>query len=197
MKRIILLFIVILITLSSLNSKEFQEIIKINIDTEELSKKINYHSTQFFTRNNQKSDYIYTFNIYDIIMLYLKDLSKSDFDKLIFLFKNNDNQTVLATFNEFDNNNSQLQAYLTFKKVTAKTGDKISIDESKGDLDLQELDENITHFTTRHRIGLQLETIDKSIQSLLLSNSCLIFPKDLTTKRWLKNVTEIIIYKID
>ncbi len=197
MKRIMLIIIVILISLNTSISRELKKVAIIDINTNELAKKLNYHSTQFFTRNKQNSDYIYTFEISDIIYNYLKNEEKNEIDKMIFIFRNIEGQELIVTFNEFDDNNSQLPAYLTYKKVTSQIGDTITIDESQGDLNLQELDETISHFTTRHRIGLQLDNLDKATKALINSNACLIFPKDITTKRWLKNVTQIIIFKID
>ena len=67
MKRIILLIIVFLAINNLSEAQKFSKIAEIKINTDELSKTLQYQSTQMIFQSKQKTDFHYSYDIMDII----------------------------------------------------------------------------------------------------------------------------------
>ena len=194
MKRIISIFIVLIISVNYSYSQNFKELTTIKVNTNELKDNVPYQSTQFVLKTKQSTDYIFTFNITDIIKSYISKISKEKLNSAVIVFINKDGQTLTTTYNEFDSENTRVPAVITLKKAENKMGDSITIQEVDGDIDLSELDETFSHFATRTRVGLQISSLDKKTLAQLSKDATLVFPNDMTTDRWLSEITEIKIY---
>lgn len=193
MKRLMLLFIVILISFDLSFAQDLEKIAEIKINTVELAKKVNYQSTKFIFRSKQNTGYHLAFDFVDILKPYLKGLSKKDKLNLLIVAENNKGESITATWADIDRLMTSMPAVLIYHKVVVK--DSITLQEKNGKMDMSELDEDIANLTTRRRIFLQIKRIPVAEKIRIMKDATLIFPKDISTERWINNIDLVKIYK--
>ena len=197
MKRIISSIIVFIISINFGISQEFIKIAEVEINTGELAKITKYQSTQFIFKSKQKTDFHLTFDLMDIIKPYINNIETKDKPKLIFIFENPQGESVTAPYSEFDDLITNLPAVLMYDKKLKKIGDSLILGDKDGEVDFSELEEQISQFTSKKRLHLQIKTIPVSEKKRMLQNATIIFPKDLNTERWINGIDKIKIFKYE
>ncbi len=193
MKRLILLFIVILMSFDLSIAQDLEKIAEIKINTVELAKKVNFQSTKFIFRSKQSTGYHLAFDFADILKPYLKGLSKKDKLNLVIVAENENGESVTATYADIDMSLTSMPAVLIYHKVAVK--DSITLQEKNGKMDMSELDEDIANLTTRRRIHLQIKRVPVAEKIRIMNDATLIFPKDINTERWINGIDLVKIYK--
>ncbi|MFC2130553.1 hypothetical protein ACFLSQ_03885 [Bacteroidota bacterium] len=198
MKRIISLIIVFIISINFGIAQEFIKIAEVEINTGELAKTTKYQSTQFIFKSKQKTGFHLTFDVMDLIQSHINNIESKDKPKLIFIFENPMGESVTAAYSEFDNLLTNLPAVLMYDKTLKKVGDSLVLgDNEEGDVDFTELEEQISQFSSKKRLHLQIKTIPVSEKTRMLQDATIIFPKDLNTDRWINGIDKIKIFKYE
>lgn len=191
--------IIIIIVFISLNYTSFsQNMIKIadfNINTQELSKNIQCQMTQFIFRSKQKTSFHAAYDVLDIVKPYIDTIDRSLMNNLVLVFENPDRQAVIASYSDIDKLLTSMPAVLMYDR-TAKSLDTNSINtEEINDSEISELDEQLSGFSRKRRIHLQMKTIPVSEKTRMVRDATIVFPADLNTDRWINGIDRIIIFK--
>ncbi len=196
MKRIIALIIVFIALNNFADAQKFSKIAVIAINTDELSKTLQYQSTQLIFQSRQKTDFHYSYDAMEIIKPVIDTIKTKDKSKLVFVFENQLGQSVMASYGEFDNLMTSIPAVLMYGKELKSVEDTLHLgDGEDGNVDLSALEAQFAQYGTKKRLHLQIKNITVAEKTRILNDATIIFPKDLRTDRWISGVDKITIYK--
>lgn len=174
--------------------QDLELIAEIPVNTQELVSKVVNRKTQFEFRSKQKTDFVTTMYVQDIIKPHLK-VPASEYNSLLVVFENPQGQSVVAGYSEFDPLLTSIPAVLVAKTDGVEKKSKVVLSDDELDVDMSEVEALFAGDGPKLKIGLQIKTIPISDKEKMELDATIIFPKDLNTDRWINNIDVIKIYK--
>ena len=173
--------------------QDLELVAEIPVNTQELVNNVVNRKTQFEFRSKQKTDFVTTMYVQDIIKPHLK-VPASEYNRLVVVFENPQGQSVVAGYSEFDPLLTVVPAVLVAKHDVQKKS-KVVLSDDELDVDMSEVEALFAGDGPKLKIGLQIKTIPLADKEKMELDATIIFPKDLNTDRWINNIDVIKIYK--
>ncbi len=176
-------------------SANIEKIKEIDCENPEVFNKKDAISSSFVLASKKKTKYVYSIDAIKILRAQKIGLTPEELKDIAVVFVNGKGETSVLGGGELDPKNKSSVPLITFRPVKTKIGDKIVMDETEGEIDLEKLGAKLDHFIRRRKVFLGVKKLSPALFKSLTENGTLIIPEDRTPARYLKDVKKIIIYK--
>lgn len=198
MRLIIKLYILLFSSLLLHSADHPYELAKINIDLSEISRNYKTKTIEFLSSSKKSYGKFICTDINVIIANSIKHLNDEEKSRLLIVAESSSGETITSTYFDYDPSNTQIAPVIIIKPVQGSVGDTIKVSDVKGkkgvvDLSIveKELQKSIVE-----RMYLQIKVLSQGEKIRIFNSGSIIYPQDLTPKRWLGNVSNIKIYII-
>ncbi len=147
------------------------------------------YSTEFYNSKNTFLGKYYSLPLQEIVL----QAGISDTNSIILEFESADGYSMLFTYDEISKSISAIPPVMLIDKVVGSVGDTVKISENeKGIIDYADLDKELKIATVK-KIYCQINKLTRPAK-LVFNSFSIIFPMDITDRRWMTNVVRLKIY---
>lgn len=199
MKKLFVILAILLISVSFSKAQHLSEIAMINLDVPNLMEEYPFHSIEFKLNSRLSAGQFFIIYISDILEKRIEKISNEESKRYIVSFEDDKGNFIYTTWADFMKSNIKLQPVLILEKSKTYVKDTIVIREKKikkGKKESLKAEKELMASLSK-TVFLQLSKLNMSEIEKYFRKNSIIFPQDQSTYRWIENVRNIRVYRID
>lgn len=199
MKKLFVIFAILLFFVSFSKAQHLSEIAMINLDVPNLMEEYPFHSIEFKLNSKLSTGQYFIIYISDILEKRIEKISDEESKRYVVSFEDDKGNFIYTTWADFLKKNIKHQPVLILEKSKKYVKDTIVIREKKikkGKNESLKTEKELMASLSK-TVFLQISRLNMSEIEKYFRKNSIIFPQDQSTYRWIENARNIRVYRID